>query len=675
MSFMGAGVASGPGALRFGAMTRGRIQGGSSYGVNYPHPFFDVAQTYLPVTYKQLFKWTRHYFLTQGHINATTFKFAEYPVTDLLIDHENAEVKAHWEEFLKDTLRYRSFQVEVGLDYFTYGNAFVGISFPFFKYLRCQSCGATGQARQWRKHWIFTNHAFRLTCPKCGHTGDAAVKDFYVKNASGIRLVRWNPEDIEITNNEITGESTYFYNIPGTIRNDITIGKKDIVEALPQIFIQALKEGKGIIFSKDILFHLRRPGISNQDKGWGLPLLMPVLKDSFYLQLMKKAHEAVLLEHIVPLRVLFPQAGSGSSDPYTTVNLSEWREHVATEIARWRYDNNYIPIMPLPIGQQTIGGDGRALLMHAEMQMVIESIINGMGAPRELVFGGMSYAGTNVSMRMVENSFLGYLTNHYLLLRFVMDSTASYMEWPRAKGRFKPFKMADDLQRIALIAQLNQQGKVSDTTMLSAMDLNQDEENKIMMRESESRIQAQKKQQLAQAEMQGKMQEIMMNYQMKAQQAAQQAAMAQQAPGEPGGPEQSMAGTLGGQPVGPGDQAQNALVMGQPQNPQPGSVDGSAAGVPAEMQSPVNAGQQAPPNGQVDPVSFAWAQAKVLSSLPPDQQQQAIQALAAQSPELAQLVQQMLSQMLGQQQQPQGPAVDTRPLPEQLPPRRQTPSI
>ena len=118
------------------------------------------------------------------------------------------------------------------------------------------------------------------------------AKDFYYKNASGIKIIRWNPEDIEITYNDITGDYTYFYTIPAVVRNDIVIGRKDIVEGIPQVFIQAMREQKGVIFSKDNFFHMRRPTLATQDRGWGTPLLLPVLKDTFYLQLMKKAQEA-----------------------------------------------------------------------------------------------------------------------------------------------------------------------------------------------------------------------------------------------------------------------------------------------------------------------------------------------------------------------------------------------
>jgi hypothetical protein len=682
MSFIGSmGMASGPASgMRF-ASTRGRIQGSPMQGVNYPSPFFDVANTYLPTTVKQLFKWCRYYFLTNPLINATVFKLSEYPVTDIIVDHDNPEVKKLWTEYLQDQLRYRAFQVEVGLDYHTYGNGMVGMGFPFKKYLYCAKCDFRDQASKIRPYWVFTNYLFRLTCPRCGWVGDARAQDFYFRNASGIKTIRWNPEDVEIAYNDLSGEYTYFYTIPAVIRNDVVVGRKEIVEGIPQVFIQAMREQKGVIFSKENFFHLRRPTLATQDRGWGIPLLLPVLKDTFYLQVMKKAQEAILLEHIVPLRVLFPQAGSGSSDPYTTINLVDWRDHVAQEIARWRYDQNYIPILPLPIGQETIGGDGKALLLTSEIQQWSEQLMVGMGVPREFLIGGMSYAGTNVSMRMLENAFIGYLIRQLGLLRFVMKQVAAFMDWPEVKLRFKPFKMADDIQRKAYEFQLNQASKLSDTTLLASSDYSQEEENAIMMRETSARVEATKKQQLATAEIQGEAQLVMTKYQVKAQQEMAKAQMAPTAPGEPGGADGAVAGAgapgAGQEPVqmppelqvtGPGGEA----VQAKP--PQSGAAPTMFL---QAVGSQLSAGQRTPTNqnGQstgtnVDLPSLAMAQARQISQMPPEQQQAAIQNLQAQSPELAELVVQMLRKLQGGGGQGQQPQVDMRPLPEQRSPRR-----
>ncbi len=671
---------AGPG--NFGP-TRGRIQGSLGGGVNYPNPFFDIAHTYLPTTIKELFKYCRYYFMTNSLINATVFKLSEYPITDIIIDHENANVKRRWEAYFHDHLQYRPFQVECGLDYNCYGNCLVSIGFPFKKHLTCAGCGFTECADRMRQYWSFTNFGFRLSCPQCMHVADAEVKDVYYKNASGIRLLRWNVEDVEISYNDITGKSTYFYNIPGPLRSDIVIGKKDVVEGIPQIFIQALRQQKGIVFSEDNLFHLKRPTIANQDRGWGIPLILPVLKDAFYLQVMKKAQEAILLEHIVPLRIIFPQAASGTTDPFTTVNLVDWKEQVAAEIARWRYDNNYIPILPLPMGNQSIGGDGKALLLFQEMQMHSEQLIMGLGVPREFLQGGLSYSGTNVSMRMLENAFVGYVSRQQLMADWIMKTVANYMDWPEANIRFKPFKMADDIQRKAYLLQLNQAQKVSDTTLLSDADLSQEDEDEIMMRETDKRLQSTRKQQLATAEMQGESQLIMMKYQAKAQQAMQTEA-GPIAPGEPGAPEGSLS---------PAQAQQLAQQTGMPAGAPPAGgvqmgpipqaagmappTDQRLGGMPQESQSQLGVQQQA----GVDLVQLASGYAQQIANLPPEQQPMAIQALAQQSPELAQLVEQMLSvQMKGQPKQtastktkpgPDG-GVDMRPMSEKQPMRRDT---
>jgi len=669
--------AAGPG--RGGGYTPGRMRGGlQGQGLGYPNPFFDIAHTYLPATVKEMFKYCRYYFLTNALINATVFKLSEYPVTDIIIDHENSETKKRWEEYFHDHLQYRPFQVECGLDYNTYGNCLVSLSFPFQKYLKCRGCGYTERADKIRPFWKFTNFGFRMTCPHCGTTEEAIAKDVYLKNASGIKLLRWNVEDIEIQYNDISGECTYYYTIPQPLRSDIVIGKKEVVEGVPQIFIQALRQQKGIIFSKDNLFHLKRPTLAWQDRGWGIPLILPVLKDTFYLQIMKKAQEAVLLEHVVPLRVLFPQAASGTSDPFTTINLTQWKEQVASEIARWRYDHNYIPIMPLPLGNQSIGGDGKALLLMQEMQMWSEHIIMGMGVPREFLMGGLSYAGTNVSMRMLENAFIGYILRHKLMANWVMKMVANYMEWPEAKIRFKPFKMADDIQRKAYLFQLNQAQKISDTTLLADADLNMEEEDEIMVHETDKRLESTKKQQLAMAQIQGESQVIMMKMQAKAQEAMQAAQMGPQAPGEPGGPE----GPLPGMPPGAGAPPPGAagVPMGGPPAPMPEAGGGGpTGGMPAEAQSQLGAGQDlgAPPGQEqmgVDLVQLAEGYAAQVAQLQPEQQELALQAIEAQSPELAQLVQQFMSLMMrGQAGQHLGgePQVDMRPLPEKLPPRRE----
>lgn len=647
---------------------------GQDYSLQYPSPFFDVAQTYLPATIKQMFRWCRYYFLVNPLINAVVFKMAEYPVTDVIFDADDESTKDLWKHMILEHLRYRSFQVECGLDYYTYGNAMVSVFFPFVKLLECRNCGFKQPAKD--SEYAFRNYDFIWACPKCKHHGPAKVQDHYVKAPRGIRLLRWNPEDVDVRYNDLNGQNQYYYEIPVPLKSDITMGKKSVVESVPQLFIEAMKQKKAVVFSKDNFFHFKRPSLAGKDRGWGTPMILPVMKDTFYLQILRKAQEAIMLEHIVPLRILFPQAGSGTSDPYTSVNLQEWRDKVALEIRKWRVDNNYMPIMPLPVGHQTIGGDGRALLLTQELRVWSEQIVAGMGIPNELIFGGMSYSGSNVSLRMLENMFLGYLQDHLALLKWVIRSVADYMGWPVIGARFKPFKMADDLQRKAYLFQLNQAGKLSDESLLADADFDSAKEDRHIMRETERRAEATRKMQLANAEIQGEAQMITMRWQMKAQteQMKAQTAIQTEAVKDQMATQMAMQNYM--------VSAQAATQQGQPPPPPPPELQASPRQpdqlmAPKEIQSqlsmqsvqpipPGTTGEELSGQMNVDLMLMGRQVADYINRLDPISKARAMTHLKQTQPEMYDVV----LGLIGSMAPPKGPEQAARPLPQERAPRR-----
>jgi hypothetical protein len=935
-------------ALRFSPL-RGRISGSNEFGLQYPSPFFDIAHTYLPATVKMMFRWCRYYFLVNPLINAVVFKMSEYPITDVLFDTERPELKDLWGSFLLDHLRYRAFQVEVGLDYHVYGNALISIFYPFIKLLECPQC----KKKQFAKDadYRFQNFQFIIACRYCSHHGPAKVHDHYIKAPNGIRLLRWNPEDVDIRYNEITGDYEYYYEIPTTLKNDVIIGKKSTVETIPQLFIESMRQRKAVVFSKNNIYHFKRPTLAGKDRGWGTPMILPVLKNTFYLQIMRKAQESICLEHIVPLRILFPQSGSASSDPYSSVNLLSWRDQVASEIKRWRADcitpesyvetidgirqakyitegdllknklgefckvikkwerplrenervyklkidglaavqtiysenhpiwsiakssedkvinkpefievkdlkcgdyvgypvyerllnqvpiintsnlgaytdlafsigtfekviprnikladeeflfkflralvdvigeikvsevnfytrninlaedirqillslgivpelnfyefetldalryytikisgsytqflkfkwgkcsspeilnsalgefkdgyfwyrisgkydattetvigfemdgdstfctwgvathnSNYIPILPLPIGNQTIGGDGRALMLNQEIRLESEQIIAGMGVPVELIFGGLSFSASNVSLRMLENTFLGYLQDHKSLLKWIIKNTAAYLGWSQVRTRFKPFKMADDLQRKAYLFQLNQAKKLSDESLLADAEFDSEKEDQIMEREATRRAGAIKKQQLLEAEIQGESQWVTMKWQQKAQSQQMKEQMAIQ--GEMAKDQMAFQGQMQ-QSMGQGGEVPPSQLELQVQGRHPELLQ-----MPNPVQSPLtlrsvqpipltSTGEDFLGKTNVDLLLMGRQLADRFSGLDAMTKPQALAELKQRNPELHDVV---LGLMMSGSQGPTQASTDSaRPLPEQKPARR-----
>ncbi len=647
----------GGGGSAFGSSRSAQFDGSASrsqiLGRRYQpfaNPFFDQASTYTPPTIKALFGFCRFYHLTHGIINAIDTKASEYPVTDLILQHKDNAVVEKWKELLLGVMNYRVHQFEVNLDYYVYGNSFVSPSFPFRKKLICGACRYEHDAITTRPYWRYINYGFWLTCSKCGQTDFAKSRDDYYPKYAEISLVRWNPEYVHIFYNEATGRMDYGLDLSPDFRAQIQMGRKDLVATTPEIFLEAVMTRRSLVFDKQEVFHLRRPSLSTMNRGWGIPLLMPVLKDAFYMQVMKKAQEAVLLTHLVPQIFLFPQPATSGADPFTTISLADWRDHIRREIARQRMDPAYYGILPFPIGHQVIGENGKSLLLMPEIQQIAEQICVGMGFPVNLVFGEGSYAGSSVAMRMLENFFLSNVHSHKRLLHWNMHRLGAFLNWPVPDARFKPFRMADDLQRQAFMAQLSQLEKISDATLLSYGDLNVEDEADLREKEVQMKGRGLRAQQLLQADIQGEVSLTMAKYQARAQGASQKAVVDEMTPKK------------------------------DPFTEEQGSRLNTPGGFPLD--------------------AVAAALAKRMQTMMPAQREAWAAQLKTESPEMAQLVQQQMIGMVPGQEppgmgapgggQPQGqqanpgmtgmqmgapqllpPAVDMRPQPEVLPPRRQ----
>lgn len=668
---------SGTGGSRFSGQRGRTADGMGRNGVRYPSPFFDIGHTYLPPSQKSMLRWCRYYYLVNPLINTVVHKMSEYPITEIVVNEKNDDIREKWETLLGETLRYRAFQVEVGLDYYTYGICIVTMHLPFIKYLVCRHCKHKAIAE--KTGYVWRNLDYIIQCEKCGAVAPAKVEDFQVRDVKRIRLMRWNPEYVNIDPAFAGADPTYTFDIPLQLRNDIVLGKKNVLDTIPDVFIEAMRRNKFIRFTNDNLFVLKRSTISQKDGGWGVPLIMPVLKDTFYMQVLRKAQEAIAQEHIVPLRVLFPQAGSGTSDPYTTIPLDNWRGRIEGEIAKWKYDNNYIPILPLPIGNQSIGGDGKALGLYQEMDIWSRHIVAGMGVPEEFVFGGMQYSGSNVSMRILENQFISYRLDHHLMLnRFVIKRIAEFMGWPAVQAEMRRFKMADDLQRTAFFFQLNQAMKISDETLLREADFDPNIEELRKNAELNKQLAYQRKMQLAQAGIAGEVQVVQSQYAAKAQQLMV-AAMPQGGPpgmegAPPGGgmPGQEQGGQTGqegemlpGQAVNPAMPSGSTISMENAQQP-------PQEGVPGGMQNPMSTPQTMGLNGGgANMLYMAKRAVESLQKMPEAQKFQELEKMKMTEPQLYMVVFKLLQAEQGSQANPLNPMQS--PLPEQKPQRSPTP--
>jgi len=489
--------------------------------IEYPNPWFDLSTAYLPKDMKTLFKYCRTFFYKNGFLNSVITKMAEYPITQIIFDTKLSDVeKQKYEQLFGHLLKIKSLLVHVGLDYMTYGNAFVSSNMKFNRYLKCPKCGHLHSINDTKYTW--KNYEFHGTCSKCNQSVKFEVEDSYLKKPEFLKFIRWSPESIDIDYDDLTGETTYYYKIPAATRKRIQTGNKKTLKTIPYLFIEALKKNKKVELDTNNLYHFKRPALAEDNMGWGKPLILPALADIWYLQTLKRGNEAIAAEHIVPFRALYP-ASSGTVDPFTSINLSSWKNKLEYSMEKWKKDPNHIAIFPIPIGSQNIGGDGKMLMVTQEMKYIEETIINSLGVPLEFIKGGVSWSGSSVSLRIVENGFINYRTlMEDFVNYFVMDKVNKFLNYPKTSIHFKRLRMADDTETKRLAMELESNNKISTMRLLDDFGYDYEKEKEFIKESRDFNTEMEIKTALAQAEAQGKSMEISAKYNVRAQVAAEQ---------------------------------------------------------------------------------------------------------------------------------------------------------
>jgi hypothetical protein len=490
--------------------------------LKYPSPFFDLSRDYMPKNIKTLFKWCRVFFYRNGFLHSVITKLTEYPITELLYEKDvSKEDRKRYDLILHHHINIKKLLIQIGLDYFTFGNSFVSVNTKFNRFLKCPRCGNEEQIKHVDYKW--RNYQFHANCKNkdCNSTDVVMqIVDKYLKNPENIKFIRWAPESIDLEYDPLTGETTYYYKIPAVIKSNIVKGKKSTLERTPKLFIQSLKEHKKIELDKNNFYHFKRATLAEEDMGWGKPIILPALADIWYMQTLRRGNEAIAAEHIIPFRMVYPSS-AGTMDPFSQMSLADWRSQMLNALDMWKRDPNYIGIFPVPAGQMNFGGDAKILMVTQELRFLEESIINGLGVPLEFIKGGASWTGSSISLRIIENHFLNY--RHLLedfINFFLVKKIHKLLDYGEVTLKFKRLRMADDSDAKRLAMELAATGKISTPKLLDDFGYDYEEE-KANIKNSfkfESELEADR---IAQeADSQGRAQEVLARYQVRAEAAA-----------------------------------------------------------------------------------------------------------------------------------------------------------
>lgn len=429
---------------------------------SHPNPMFDFLTGFVPRKLKDLFRWTEYLYYNSPHIFAALTKLSDYIITDIAFKTDALSLRQSYDKLMVQQLRIKPVLKACARDRMVYGNVFVSLYMPFKRLLRCEGCHAVWDINHLDSYdYNMKKAVFKFNCNTCGAASRVKledVKDIKIKKPERINIIRWDPKLMDLDYNPVTGQTEYYYNIPDYLRSKIDKGDSSAINALPKGILDAARDEKRVFkFQRDKIFHMKVDAPAGIDTAWGFPILTSTLKQFYYTQVLRKANEAIALDHLVPFRVLHPAQTSGSNDPVQKISMDRWVEETKRNLRQWRRDPLHIQFAPVALGVTQMGGQGRTLMTLGEVEKSEDNIIAGMGVPREFLFGGLSYTGSSVTLRMLENQLLAHSADLTDLLQWITDQVGAYMGWENVEAEITNFKFIDDVQQKSMALQANAQ--------------------------------------------------------------------------------------------------------------------------------------------------------------------------------------------------------------------------
>lgn len=644
-----------------------------SGAISYPSPYFDIASTFLPKTWKEMMRWYKYYSVMDDIAASTIERLASFPVTRIIFEEKNPEQRKIYESVFLHQMGLKARSREIGLDYHTFGICLVSLQFPFTRWLICPQCKHIDKIE--RVEWTWKRMQFVGRCKACD-TRDVkfVIRDTYKPQKTGIRVRRWDPEQVEVRAADECHGEVFYYEVSKPTREAIERGDRYVLQYVPKAMLDAVRMGGVIRLDPSKVFVFKRAARSDSSTpGFGVSILAGVLKKLFYKQVLLKAQEALAKQHIVPLWILFPAAGA-NVDPFQEMNIANWRSRVERDINRWKRDPNYMPIMPIAVDVKQIGGDQAEAGIHQQLDAINKDVIAGMGVPQELVMGGLSYSSASVTVRLLENYFLSYQDDLLRVLQhFVVDNVCQFLGLKPVTIRLQQLKMVDDVQQKAQLFQMAMQGVLSKHTLLEAFDIDYDADKEWRRKELKDQAEEMIEQAVATARAQAASNEAAQKAQIRMQMRMQKIQMevAEELQGQAGMDSQAIAAAQAEMEAqgGPVQIGPDGAPIQQPGAP--GSEGEVAPGV----------GMQAAGADMQNQQKAVDAHARTLLSVPGDLRQQLLDQMSVTDPEYASAVQQRMSAAGvedtagGSSKKPKPGQVDKRPQPKQKPPRRATKSI
>ena len=455
--------------------------GGSSGA--FPQPWFDYASLQMPATITDALKLCEFVVSTQPSYRSAIERVVSYFITEIEILSDDAESRKKYKSYFEDTLGIYHHLKAFGLDFLTYGNAFVSIVRSLHKYYACgaKDCGFQAPALTVLDEHIFeakwSSGKITAKCPQCHRRTEWTSIESVNISGEKLQIKRWSPHEIDIEYCPYSDAARYVWRIPPYFRDLVKRGSPIVLATTPNDIIDICLNNDYLRFYPGEIFHAKEPTLAGLVvRGWGISRVLSHFRQAWLLAIYHRHNEAIALDYIMPVRIICPEAKSPLFDPALISDYASVIDNLNDAIKARRVDPTKWVSIPFPVRYQFIGAEGTHLAPVGLIEQAKVDLLDSIGVPIELYRANLSLGAGPIAIRLFESSWSHLLYMYNQLLQWIADKVAAIFSWDKVKVRLVRPSLFDDIQRQMARLQLMASGLISKTTGLKALGIDLESE-------------------------------------------------------------------------------------------------------------------------------------------------------------------------------------------------------
>jgi len=459
-----------------------------------PDPFVSYSTVAYPNNLVDVFRLCEYMWLNSGQFKMAMQRIIRYFLTKVEFggDSISDSEKKRYKEFLIDQMGIMDLAALVGDDFMCYGNSASTLYLPFNRILTCTKCKLSRNIDNVKDAVLdMKKLKFSCYCPRCKAKTEHSHKDLRSMDENRINLIRLNVHELNLTHNFMSGATDIYWQISPMMKDQAQKSNRLFLQDTPWEVIKAISENNLLKFNKGVVYHFKEETICGvQNRGWGIPRMLPLFKDIYRLQLLKRYDEAIAMDYIVPFRLITPKQG-GRVDPLMQYDLSNWSSQILGLISDHRRDPAGWHTVPFPVDYQALGAEG---LQFSPVQLVKQGTVDLMdaaGIPIDLFQGTLNLQSAPTALRLFQSTWPQLVSQLNGWLQWIMDTTAESFGWEPAKVKLQKVTYADDLDRKGMLLQLASAQQVSKETAFASIGIDTAEEQRRMLEETKEQMEQQ----------------------------------------------------------------------------------------------------------------------------------------------------------------------------------------